>query len=389
MNRANIFLVGGAVLCGAVLAGCGASPKTLGPGNARAATPDVNAPGKPVAVQVIEVKPSGASGELLIPAAVSIQNSAVVLAQRDGTVAKLNAQEGSRVAKGQVLAELGGDESLRAQLGQTELEVNRLKVQEREYESLIKLNQNELDREKTLAKDGLSSTRDVERAQYRVDAAKLNLEEVRVATQVAQAKVGAAKIEMEKSLVRAPLTGVVTQRYVKLGAGIVKDEKLFEISQMSPLEVKFQLPQSEGRLALGSIVGLSPVDGGGIVAQARVRRTDSVADPASNTLGYWADVIRGRAVTPGMAVNVHVPRTTSGQTVWIPRLAFPAEAELRSGSSGTVFVVDGGRTASRAVWVNAVVGEQVEVVSGLTPGDRVILAPPAGLKDGEAVEAKN
>ena len=334
--------------------------------------------------------PSTAGGELLIPAALSVEGRAVVLAQRDGTIVKLNGQESTRVTKGAIIAQLGGDDDLRAQLNQAQLEVNRLKVEEREYDALIKVNRNELERETTLAKDGIASPRDVERAQYRLDATMLELEKTRVAGQTAQSKVAGVNIELAKSTVHAPMTGIVMHRYARLGSSVVKNDKLFEITQLAPLEVRFQVPQSQKRgLGPGNVVTISLVDSDQIIARARIRRVDSVADAASDTTGFLADLLGGPGLMPGMAVNVHLPRRGSSPTLWIPRAAFPTGVELRTGVASTVFVVAGDKSAARTVWVGAVQGDLVEIISGLSQDERVILSPPAGLKAGDVVEIKN
>ena len=274
----------------------------------------------------------------------------MVLAQRDGIISQLAAQEGSRVTKGQVIAQLSGDDDLRAQLRQAELEVSRLDVEQREYAALLKLNRNELERETTLFKQGLTPERDVERAQFKADAAVLEVEQKRVAGQTAQAKVIQVKAELERSTVRAPITGIVMRRFAKLGTNVVKNDKLFEITQLAPLEVKFQVPQTERvGLGRGSMVGLSLVENDQIIARARIRRIDLVADAASNTLGFLADVPGGPRLMPGMAVNVHIPRRGAGPTVWIPQTAFPTGADVRKGAASTVFVAAGNKCAARAV----------------------------------------
>src|SRR5262249_35060296 len=157
------------------------------------------------------------------------------------------------------------------------------------------------------------------------------------ATQSAAAKVEAVKIEIGKSSVRAPFNGVITRRYTKLGASVVKNDKLFEVSQLSPLQVRFQLPQTAGsRLGIDRIVTLSLVDNDDrAVAQARIRRLDPIADAASNTRGYWADVIGKVDLIPGIAVNVHVPNMAPVSTFWVPRLAFAPSTDLRRGAACT------------------------------------------------------
>jgi HlyD family secretion protein len=197
-------LTGITLLALGVFAGCAGRPEALGTGSNTSTTK------VPIAVQVIEARPSEAAGDLLVPAALSVEVTAMVLAQRDGTISQLGPQEGSRATKGQVIAQLSGDDELRAQLRQAELEVKRLEVEQREYDALAKVNHNELEREQILFKQGFTPQRDVERAQFKYDAAVLELEKTRVAGQAAQAKVTEVKAQLAKSTVRAPITGIVT-----------------------------------------------------------------------------------------------------------------------------------------------------------------------------------
>jgi RND family efflux transporter MFP subunit len=383
VNSVFVLVVGLA----AGLSGCGGKAQV----SSAAGSPNSNSnSGQPIAVRVYQVARSVARGDMLIPAALSIEGVAVVTSQRDGAIAQLRTQEGSRVSKGEVVARLSGDDDLRAQLRQAELEVNRLQVEQSQLDALIKLDRNEFEREKILAKDGLSSQSQVEHAQFKFEASSLELQKSRVASQAAQSKIEAVKAELKKSVINAPISGLVTHRYVEMGSSVARNDKLFEISPLSPLQVKFQLPQAErATLGPGSIVGISLVDGDTVVASARVRRIQPVADAASNTFGYVADVIGGRGLMPGLAVGVRVPRSVSSPNLLVPQSAFPANSDLRRGTAATLFVVDGDRCAVRSVWVNAIDGDQVEIVSGLSAGDRVILSPPAQLKAGDLVAVRN
>ena len=186
---------------------------------------------------------------------------------------------------------------------------------------------------------------------------------------------------------RAPIAGVVIHRYATLGSSVAQNDKLFEVSKLSPLELKFQLPQNENRkLHPAEILNLSAVDSDLIIARARIRRIDPFADATSNTFGYLADVISGSGLMPGLAVNVHLPRAGDAVSFWIPRAAFPAGAVLRSSTSATLFIATGTKADARLVLVNTIEGDQVEIVSGLSAKDSVILLPPAELKDQDPIE---
>jgi len=355
-------------------------------------TPSTESPSsanKPaVTVRVFEVQPSthSASGDVLIPAALSVDDTAMVLAERNGRIVGLRGQEGSHVSKGDILAQFN-DEEERGQLRQAELEVRRLEVEEQQYQSLVKLNRSELDRELVLARDGLSSKSDVERAQYKLDQSIHEQEKTRLATESARARVEATKLVLQKSTVRAPISGTVTKRHIALGTNVAQNDKLYEISSLANLEVKFRLPQTAAnRFATGQMIDLFSGDSDSVIARARIRRIDPIADANSNTFGYVADVISRLGLMPGLSVNIKLPRSMRDVSFWIPRAAFDAQADLHNGSSNTLFVINGQKASARTVVVSALEGDQVEVVTGLIEADQVVLAPPPGLKDGDKVE---
>src|ERR1700682_209904 len=117
-----VLISGITLMVVSMFAGCTARPEALRGGTG--SSPTATKP--PIVVRAVEAKPSAAAGDLLVPAALSVEVAAMVLAERDGAISQLGAQEGSRVTKGQIIAQLSGDNDLRAQLKQAELEVSRL-----------------------------------------------------------------------------------------------------------------------------------------------------------------------------------------------------------------------------------------------------------------------
>lgn len=364
-----------------LLAGCSAQSQTRVPENSktRALTPVV-------VVHVFDVQPDPhlTNGDLLIPAAVSAEDTAIVLAELEGHAVNVTGEEGSRVAKGEILAQFN-DEEQRNQLRQGELDISRLKVEAQQLQALVKLNRSELDRESLLASQGLVSKGEVERAQYKLEQSVQEQEKTRLATESAMAKLEVVKLEMQKTTVRAPVAGVVTRRYIAPGTNVAKNDKLFEVAQLSRIELRFRVPQTAGNLLeCGQVLGLSTDDQGRVIAKARIRRRDPIADAISNTFGYVAEIVGPGNLMPGLTVYVHLPHA-GDETFWLPLTAFPTGSDFKKGDSSTVFIVKGERVSSRGVVVKAIEGDQVEVESGLMKDDRVVLAPPAGLKDGDRV----
>jgi multidrug resistance efflux pump len=114
-----------------------------------------------------------------------------------------------------------------------------------------------IDRELVLNKQGVSSATDVERARYKHDQSVHEYNKTRLATEGARARVS-VKLELQKSTVRCPISGFITHRYVALGTNVARNEKLFEVSKLSPLLVKFQLPQTEKNSRSGGKSSDSP-----------------------------------------------------------------------------------------------------------------------------------
>lgn len=341
-----------------------------------------------VAVQVFDVQltPNPTNSDLLIPSALSVQDTAIVLAELEGRIVSLSGEEGSRVTQGEILARFN-DEEQRSQLRQAELEISRLRVEAQQLQALIKLNRSELDRESLLASQGLVSKGEVERAQYKLEQSTQEYEKTRLATESAVARMEVVKLEVQKTVVRAPVAGVITRRYIAPGTNVAKNEKLFEVAQLSRMELRFRVPQNSGGLLdCGEVVGLSREDQSAVIAKARIRRRDPIADAINNTFGYVADIVDPSNLMPGLTVYVHVPRIVENHvSLWLPLTAFPSASDLKSGATKRVFVVTGDRVASRSVLITAIEGDQVGVESGLMKDDRVVLAPPAGLKDGDRV----
>ena len=369
--------------CTIVIAGCSAQSQTLVGENNSAPTED-----PVVVVKVLDVQPTQnlANGDLLIPAALSVEDTAIVLAEVEGRIVGLSGQEGSHVVKGQILAQFN-DEEQRGRLRQAELDISRLNVESQQLQSLIKLNRSEFDRESVLASQGLVSKGEVERAQYKLEQSIQEFEKNRLAEESAEARMEVVKLEMQKTIVRAPVGGVITRRYIAQGTNVAKNDKLFDVAQLSRMELRFRVPQTYGSLLeYGQVFDLSTDDESSVIARARIRRRDPVADAISNTFGYVAEIVGPANLMPGMTVYVHLPHSGDGNiSVWLPLTAFPTGADLKKGESKSVFVVKGERVFARVIVVKAIEGDQVEVESDLMKDDRVVLAPPAGLKDGDRV----
>lgn len=246
---------------------------------------------------------------LEILSVLSVEKAVDVTAQRDGVVLATESDEGSFIRAGQELGRLD-DSTLEAELqkAQSDLLVSENNVKYKEAELQAKNAQ--LKRQQLLRASGLSSDADLEQAQFEAKGAGYELDSWRQEVKSSQAQINELQIEIAKTHIDAPFSGVVVRRYVRQGQQVAKNDKCFRVSQLGPLEVEFQVPETAGQQPVsGAPFTLQLAEGAESTYSARVIRVSPTIDPASDSY----DVV-GRltgaglaALRPGMSVRVSWP----------------------------------------------------------------------------------
>jgi RND family efflux transporter MFP subunit len=285
------------------LAGCGSGSAPSGQAVSAAPAP-ITPPAAP---------PSTPAG---LPTVLTVEHQVDVLAQRDGEVLQILKDEGGRVKAGDVLAQLD-DRDLQAQLekDRDDLKVAQYNVQYNEAE--LKAQQAHYKRQQLLREAGLGSQADLEQAEFLAKGAEYDLDSWHAAVEKCQAEIRATEVALDKTRVRSPFDGVVARRYIRQGQGIARNDKLFEVSQMSPLLVVFSIPENAGAaprvgLKVSVVVGES-----GNAYQAAITKLSPTIDPGSDAYDATAQ-LTGRnlsALRPGMAARVvWPPSNATGRT---------------------------------------------------------------------------
>ena len=112
-----------------------------------------------------------------------------------------------------------------------------------------------LKRQQLLRTSGLSSDADLEQAEFEAKATAYEIDSWNALVKSNQAQIQSLNIELEQTQFRAPFSGVVARRYVRVGQTVSKDDPCFRVSQLGPLQVNFQVPESSGRKAVGRFAG--------------------------------------------------------------------------------------------------------------------------------------
>ncbi len=245
----------------------------------------------------------------------SVEHQVDVGTDRDGLVVSIARDEGSEVKTGDVLAQLD-DRTLQIELAKArdDLQVAQNNVKYKQSE--VKAKAAALERQQKLMALGLSSQADLEQADFEAKGAEYDMHGWEANAESSQEEIKRLEIELDKTRLRAPFAGAVVARYIREGQQVAKGDKCFRVSQLAPLEVQFQVPESSGRRPVrGALVALALVSNPTRPLSATVVKISPVVDPSSDSYSVTAELTgRGLAdLRPGMAVEVAWPGTSGSK----------------------------------------------------------------------------
>ncbi|MCB1845039.1 MAG: efflux RND transporter periplasmic adaptor subunit, partial [Halioglobus sp.] len=282
---------------------------------------------------------------------------ATVIAKVGGEVREILVEEGDKVRVGQLLARLDGD---RLRLAQAQAEANLQKLR-RDFQ-----------RNQDLKDKSLISTGDFEKIQYEMEAL--------------EASYKLASLEVSYTDIRAPIDGVISERFVKKGNTIDVNAKLFQVTSLDPLLAYLHVPEREYRRMARGMPASIQVDAlGGARYGASIARISPVVDPSTGTFKITVEVTDPqRRLKPGMFARIGIVSDTHADALQIPRSAIVDE-----GGETSVFVVDNGLAKRLKVSTGLSANDKVEILNGLNGNEQIIVVGQAGLRDGTRVQAIN
>ena len=300
------------------------------------------------------------SREFRIDGAVEAINKATVSAQTSGAIQKILVDVDDFVEKGTVIVLLK-DVSQKAQLK---------KAQAGEQEAISNLSkaQDEYDRIKDIYAKKVVSKSQMDDATHALSAAKARLDSAR-------ASLEEAREQLSYTRVKAPYSGIVTERHVEVGETVQTGAKIMTGVSLDKLRVNVDVPQKLinkirvfGKAFVYTEAGL-----GGDQVQVAVDKITifPIADRASNTFKVRLDLPEGIAgLFPGMFVKASLV-TGEKQVLQVPQQSIVYRSELTA-----VYVIsDDGTINFRHVRLGRKNGDSLIVLSGLTEGEKVALDP--------------
>jgi multidrug efflux system membrane fusion protein len=322
---------------------------------------------------VISPKVQAASEELVLPGQLEAYIESPIYARVNGYILRWYHDIGSHVRQGEPLADIDTPD-LDQQLSHAQASL-------RQVEASLALARISAERWQNLLKSDSVSRQEADVQQSNYEQAQAN---------VAAARAGVRQIEEMETFkhVYAPFSGVITKRLIDIGSLINAgnggtNHELFDLARVDPLRIYAAVPEANSpAIHAGVAAYITLVEMPGARFQGKVVRTANAIDPATRTLLTEVDIPNpnGRLL-PGAYAQVHFALSNPQ-----PSLTLPINALLfRADGLQAAVVGSDGRVQLRAVTPGRDYGSSIEVLGGVSAGDRVVLNPPDSLESGERV----
>lgn len=321
-----------------------------------------------VAVDVMEVTQQPLKLTTTLPGRTSAYRVAEVRPQVQGIITKRLFVEGSLVEKGDVLYQIDSAtyevalESAQANLASARATLERAELQLKRYENLLK-------------KKAVSQ-------QDYVDV-EATYKEARASVMSAEAQVKSARIDLDYTSIKAPISGRIGRSFVSEGALVTASQTdyLARIQQLDPLYldlsqsgnalVKMRQNTGEQKQKLAGIA-LSLDDGTPIEQEATLQFADVTVDEGTGTVNLRAIVPNeARSLLPGMYLRAALPTDYRDNAILIPQLAVTRDV---TGRAHVMVVNAENKVEDKVIETSKVVNAQWLVESGLEAGEKIIIS---------------
>jgi RND family efflux transporter MFP subunit len=367
-----------------------------------------------VRTAAVEARTEGAAGiagsVLNASGYVTARRRATVSSKVTGKVIEINVEEGMSVRQGQVLARLD-DSQARAGLALAESQLAAARRAGAEIEVRIREADLTLKRQRQLAKEGVIGQADLDAAEAQVDSLRARLAVTTQEIEVADRMVRIRQTDLNDMVVRAPFDGVAISKDaqpgemvspVSAGGGFTRTG-ISTIVDMSSLEIEVDVSEAYiNRVSAGQPVTAVLDAYPDWRIPARVITAVPTADRQKATVLVRIGFEKSKGqkldarILPDMGVKVAFhsaqPAGGDGGAAAAPaqaRLLVPKAAVRKAGDQDVVFVLKDDRVERRAVRTGAADGDRVEIVSGVSAGEQVVVEGPPELTNGSKVRVQS
>ena len=350
----------------------------------------------PVRTLVLRETGGGEGGKTVLNASgyVVARREATVSSKVTGKVIEVFAEEGMKATNGQVLARLDASNiKANLDLAQAQLEAARSGL----TEIRVRLDEAEKELRRTvgLANEKVASAAELDRAQAESNSTKARLERQLVEVSVAERQVSLWRQQMDDTIIRAPFSGIITSKNAQPGemispmsaGGGFTRTGICTLVDMESLEIEIDVNESfinrvnPGQAVVATLAAYSdwPIP-------AKVIAIIPTADRQKATVKVRVGFEKlDPRILPQMGIKVAFQ---GGEQIVATKraLTVPKSAVRRDGERDVAWVVQNGRAERRAVTLGSSRNDEITVIAGLSSGEKIIVAAPEHLTDGDKVE---
>lgn len=287
-------------------------------------------------------------------ATLEAEEEAMVVAKVRGIIKKLNVEEGDFVQSGEVMAQLE-DEQLEIEAARAKATMDRL--------------YNDYQRNQELYNKQLISAEQFENSKFEYESQKAAYE--------------LANLNLKYTQIKAPISGVISQRMIKAGNMVNSDQEVFKITDFDPLLAVLHVPEHEMNKLRVDQTALIQVDAiQGELFSGKVLRISPVVNPETGTFKVTVAIDdESRQLKPGMFGRVRIVYDTRDNALMIPK-----EAVMNEDGNNSVYVLNDKMVFRRTIQTGYVNGSNIEVIEGLKEGDSVVTIGQSSLQDSSLVQ---
>lgn len=304
-------------------------------------------------IEIINLKPVEITDSIILPGVVEPWESVTIKAEETGRIVEILKDEGDAVKKGEVIAKIDNRDYLSAV---------------KEAKANVDQTESDLERNKALYKKKIIS----ESKYDSIVAPALS----------AEALLEKAELKLERTEIKASFDGVINKRYIQLGALVSPGTPIADILDTKKVRVNIFIPESD----VLKVADLAEADI--MLTQDRntVLRGKTIflsQQPAAGAQAYKLQMVvdnKDGKLRPGMFVESNIVRGVISDA-----LAVPIYAVLPLGDKMYCYVEEDGVARVREVVAGTISGDKIEIISGLTESDNVIIKGQRQVDDGELV----
>ncbi len=305
----------------------------------------------PLSVKTIETEFQTIQLREQIPGTVRPIEQATLSSKIVGTIEQLPVTLGQKVQKGDLLLKTSADE-ISAKVLQAQVQLEQVA--------------RDLQREQSLLEQEASTTETVKALEKRL--------------RIVQAAAEEAEVMLSYTKIHAPFEGVITQKKVHVGDLAAPGPPLLEIENFTRLRVESDIPESLiDFIKIGESMEVQSSADSQSITGSIVEIAPSL-DPVSRTFLTKIALPENAGMRSGQFVRVLI------KSKQIKTLLIPQQSITRLGQIERVFVALNDKVSLRIVKTGATFGDKIEVLSGLNPGEKVIISEIANLRDGQSIE---